>query len=1074
MFLDPETSSLSKLSVHQQPSTISDLSKYTFKLLTADSLKGNENILHEFIQSQLKAEYENSESTLSITFEMVLHYLNSNASFASFIKLVESNAISFKDKLLEKIKREPHFKQLSVTKQEKLVADYYNRARSFIGKIGTQLYSFLKDYYIASKKNKFDFFFCQYSFMTTNTSILSADMIKLVIDKVYKEDFILIEAQKRSGLLSIAQNGVLGSVLQNEEVKSYFKAGQYEEMHNLIQTQVQSHGNSFSLPKKKKDHIHRILTELTSEENPFPSYKYEDSSLNITDTVKANDNQKQKTTGSSKETPSSMKIESSKVTDNEMCYSQQEVFMHQQINTIISSVEQFIISNPSALHSENKFLCGTLQCLNKFFSISDLQTAIRNIESNVSYQSVFLNEDVELPICSTSDKAIIGTPDLNNKTVVATSNKTCTADSDLNTSIESGTSSLGFSPSRSPKDQFTSVMASEDHSAAKKDKTCTAYSDMNTSMESGTSSLDFLSFHSPNDLDEKKRTLDDEELDKNGILTLEGDGRVDHGLSDYFYNSLVNENGGVRIINVTCGDDGLDNLKRESSYLISAILTMFMHSIRLLRLAEEKVTDWKSFRWLMKIIQELDTDFGTTPWTYDIVLQKLSLNPVSFSHQNFSGSSFDFGKCLDSFISSNSLCSKGLRCVGTIDLVSCKDLNSFHAKLEALYQQSLINDPTSKDKALTFVSVNRNHGSEELSLKALSHAFIIKTKKTETCLQLFAAVYSTITGRLKVVLVTRSVFTSVLDSDYFIYEYDIPNDNSNTARLERVNSPSRCSDSRILTVLPGGYSLSGLVYGQTLSQINSAKKNQNCLTRELYRINDFARYGKEAMDILLSSEVWLNDSIINSIFGLVCRSYNETSKDASTSQIVLSCEFITWLLANNETSIKKFGPTIDINDSSLNTVVHIPVNYPSRKHWIYILLHVQKKTIYYMDSLPNTKNGAFVGGKLNEFIESEYNTKQSSSNAIRRKDFVKWAIKQIQCPIQPDGDNCGVYTIMNMVRTSQNIKENRYLNSSNLFTNHNITSANLNKGRQIIKEIMFESASVEKLLNFVNDVYFCK
>ena len=145
--------------------------------------------------------------------------------------------------ILEKIKREPHFKQLSVTKQEKLVADYYNRARSFIGKIGTQLYSFLKDYYIISKKNQFYFIFCQYSFMTTNTSILSADMIKLVIDKVYKEDYILIEAQKRSGLLSIAKNGVLGSVLQNEEeVKSYFKAGQYEKLHNLIQTQVESHG----------------------------------------------------------------------------------------------------------------------------------------------------------------------------------------------------------------------------------------------------------------------------------------------------------------------------------------------------------------------------------------------------------------------------------------------------------------------------------------------------------------------------------------------------------------------------------------------------------------------------------------------------------------------------------------------------------------------------------------------------------------------------------------------------------------------------------------------------------------
>ncbi len=140
------------------------------------------------------------------------------------------------------------------------------------------------------------------------------------------------------------------------------------------------------------------------------------------------------------------------------------------------------------------------------------------------------------------------------------------------------------------------------------------------------------------------------------------------------------------------------------------------------------------------------------------------------------------------------------------------------------------------------------------------------------------------------------------------------------------------------------------------------------------------------MDILSSSEVWLNDSIINSIFGLVCRSYNETSKDASTSQIVLSCEFITWLLANNETSIKKFGPTIDINDSSLNTVVHIPVNYPSRKHWIYILLHVQKKTIYYMDSLSNTKNGAFVGGSL---------MNSSSLNIIRSRALVMLLEKKI-------------------------------------------------------------------------------
>ena len=248
--IKPSTSS--KSSVHQQPRTVSDLSTYQFKVLTAESLKGNETILHEFIQSQLKAEYENSDSTLTITFEMVLHYIKSNVSFSSFIKLIESSAISYKDKIVEKVKSEIHFNQLPEKRKEKVVAEYYNRARNFIGKIGTQLYTFLKDYYVACNQNNFDNFFCQYRFMTNNTSILSVDLMKGVIDKVYKEDFILIEAQKRTGLLSIAQNGLLGSVLQNEEVKSSFKAGELEKVHNLIQSKITAHGVHYSIPEKKK------------------------------------------------------------------------------------------------------------------------------------------------------------------------------------------------------------------------------------------------------------------------------------------------------------------------------------------------------------------------------------------------------------------------------------------------------------------------------------------------------------------------------------------------------------------------------------------------------------------------------------------------------------------------------------------------------------------------------------------------------------------------------------------------------------------------------------------------------
>jgi hypothetical protein len=99
----------------------------------------------------------------------------------------------------------------------------------------------------------------------------------------------------------------------------------------------------------------------------------------------------------------------------------------------------------------------------------------------------------------------------------------------------------------------------------------------------------------------------------------------------------------------------------------------------------------------MKIIQELDTDFGTTPWAYDIVLQKRSLNQGFFRIKTFPVHHLTSESAQIVSYRRIVLCINGLRCVGTIDLVSRKDLNSFHAKLEALYQQSLINDPTSKD-----------------------------------------------------------------------------------------------------------------------------------------------------------------------------------------------------------------------------------------------------------------------------------------------------------------------------------------------------------------------------------------
>jgi hypothetical protein len=85
--------------------------------------------------------------------------------------------------------------------------------------------------------------------------MLSSESLKCVIEKVYKEDFILIEAQRRTGLHSLAQKGILGAVLQSPEVRNAFKSGNVEDAYSMIKAQITSTGQPFSLCDKKKAHI---------------------------------------------------------------------------------------------------------------------------------------------------------------------------------------------------------------------------------------------------------------------------------------------------------------------------------------------------------------------------------------------------------------------------------------------------------------------------------------------------------------------------------------------------------------------------------------------------------------------------------------------------------------------------------------------------------------------------------------------------------------------------------------------------------------------------------------------------
>jgi hypothetical protein len=380
-----------------------DVTNYPFKILTAGTLKENESTFKKFIGAQLEAEFSQSASSLSITFEMVLHYINENQSLRSFISLIEAQAVAHKDLVLENVKKN---KCLTSTEQKKMTSDWYALTHKYVFKIGIQLYEFLKEYYIASKKDSYDYFFCKYPFMEPQMShLLSSDSLKCVIEKVYKEDFILIEAQKRTGLLTIAQSGLLGKVLHNSDVKSSFKSGNFEDTLTMIQSQITADGqHSFVLCDKKKRHIHRILSELTCSNNPFPSESLSDnaSSKEFGSPKEIAPAEKQvckvsivTAVDSTEKSFISASSSASIVTNNEHAFNANSLPMEKRIEVFTGSIGKFILTfneEKSTEEQMNMFLLRTMSSLHQFYSLEALQNALNSVQSNQFSHSLNTSE----------------------------------------------------------------------------------------------------------------------------------------------------------------------------------------------------------------------------------------------------------------------------------------------------------------------------------------------------------------------------------------------------------------------------------------------------------------------------------------------------------------------------------------------------------------------------------------------------------------------------------------------------------------------------------------------------------
>lgn len=254
-------------------------------------------------------------------------------------------------------------------------------------------------------------------------------------------------------------------------------------------------------------------------------------------------------------------------------------------------------------------------------------------------------------------------------------------------------------------------------------------------------------------------------------------------------------------------------------------------------------------------------------------------------------------------------------------------------------------------------------------------------------------------------------------------------------------------------------------------QLPTARLNAYTLAPELWRKNEYDTYGLKEKVILLSSDRWLSKPILNSIFGLVSSVLNDVVKEKGIRHTVLSTLFFHYLMKNprsSEDRLLMFAPDFDIHDTSVNAVVHIPINYAENLHWVYAFLHITTKTVYLMDSGgKNTKNNNFIENIFHAFLEADFNRRGHHQRSNRRKSFLKWEFKVIASPPQGDGYNCGIYTIMNMVRVCELVNRHEYVTKA-AKSNATVSPSVLNNLRLMIFQILFENKPVTELLDYVN------
>jgi hypothetical protein len=257
--------------------------------------------------------------------------------------------------------------------------------------------------------------------------------------------------------------------------------------------------------------------------------------------------------------------------------------------------------------------------------------------------------------------------------------------------------------------------------------------------------------------------------------------------------------------------------------------------------------------------------------------------------------------------------------------------------------------------------------------------------------------------------------------------------------------------------------LHGVVYMAKLERkYYEEKKKKKKKMKKLHKQSfDVASYDKKsisAMNFLdINGQNWIGDEVIDFIGRVLMRDHN--------SSHIFSTHFMTQLL-NDLSCVKSWHQKI----SRIVNFLYIPI-HKDGNHWLLSRIDFKEKQILLWNSSPKNEDHSNYLDKLSEYIEyvqkQQVMPNKKKSSWRNSRWYGNWTVqdKSCNCPKQSNFDDCGIFTILNMVvlindvdlkansysqelidnvNTRDRISQIIHLSSDNLMTSQVIKSADRN------------------------------